>query len=189
MLAKSLVGIFIKFVGSHRISRFVVAGFPSLFTAAHFHSLPLGFRLLSIWRREAVRFLTKPRNTQARPQSQRQKAKEFSRWLQFDIKRAHRRFQFKKRCNPVSKAGRVQARHRATDCMSQASSRNPEVTEPEASDLEHWMPKPEQQNASSSLGCNESHDHNVPASGERLQSNMKEVEDVMNILSTVYCLR
>ena len=40
-----------------------------LITAAHFESLPLWFRLLSRWRREAVRLLTKPRKTQARRQS------------------------------------------------------------------------------------------------------------------------
>ena len=44
----------------------------SLFTATHFQSLPLCFRLLSRWRREAVRLLTTPRNTQARRQGQSQ---------------------------------------------------------------------------------------------------------------------
>ena len=95
-LAESLVGALTKFVGSNRLSRFVVAGFSSLFTTAHFLSLPLCFRLLSRWRREAIYLLTKLRNTQACRQSQIQKAKEFSRWLQRNIKRAHRWSQFKK---------------------------------------------------------------------------------------------
>ena len=90
ILATSLVGTFTTFVGSNRLSRFVVVGYLSLFTAVHFQSLPLWFSLLSRRRKEAVRSLTKLRNTQARRQSESQKAKEFSRWLQCDIKRAHR---------------------------------------------------------------------------------------------------
>ena len=65
-LTESLMGARTKFVESHRLSCFVVAGFQGLITAAHFESLPLWFRLPSRWRREAVHLLTKPRNTQAR---------------------------------------------------------------------------------------------------------------------------
>ena len=41
VLAESPLGAFTKFVGSNRLSRFLVAGFMSLITAAHFHSLLL----------------------------------------------------------------------------------------------------------------------------------------------------
>ena len=49
------------------------------------------------------------------------------------------------------------------------STRNPEVTEPGGSDLEghDWMPKREQQSASSSSGRNESRHSNAQASGDR----------------------
>ena len=46
------------------------------------------------------------------------------------------------------------------------------------------MPKREQQNASSSSGRNESHNPKAQAPGDRLQSRMKEAEDVINLLST-----
>ena len=60
----------------------------SLFSTVHYQLLPLWFCLLCRLRREAVRLLMKPRNTQARHQSQSQKAKEFSCWLQYDMKKS-----------------------------------------------------------------------------------------------------
>ena len=64
----------------------------------------LWFRLLSRWRRKAVQKLTKPRNTQARRQSLCRWAKDFSRWLQCDMKRAHQGPQLKKRRRLMSRA-------------------------------------------------------------------------------------
>ena len=63
------------------------------------------------------------------------------------------------------------------------SRKNSSVTEPETSYLEgyYWMPKREQQHASSSSGRNESHNPNVQASGDWLQSN--EHDDTTNIVS------
>ena len=60
-------------------------------------------------------------------------------------------------------------------------SRNSRVTEPEAFDLEEhrWMPKREQ-HASSSSGRSASHNPNVQASGDGLQSN--EHDDTTNIM-------
>ena len=55
ILAESLVATLTKFVGSSRLSRFVVAGILSLIPAAHFQWLPLWFCLLRRLRREAVR--------------------------------------------------------------------------------------------------------------------------------------
>ena len=73
------------------------------FYRSHFQPLPPWFRLVGRWRTEAVRLLTKPRNTQARRQCRSQWAKEFSRWLQYDMKkRAACLSQLKKRRNPMS---------------------------------------------------------------------------------------
>ena len=122
---------------SDRLSRFVVAGFLSLFIAAHFQSLPLWFRLLSRWRKEAVRLLSKPRNTQARHQCQNQKAKEFSRWLQCDIKKEKTpllQAQEKTRSSVQGEENPGQASgHRL---HIPGSTRNPEVTESGTSDVE-----------------------------------------------------
>ena len=55
-------------------------------------------------------------------------------------------------------------------------TRNLEVTEPEASDVEVFflgMPKREQQNASASSGRNKSPNPNAQASGDRLQYTVK----------------
>ena len=46
------------------------------------------------------------------------------------------------------------------------------------------MSKREQPNASSSSGRNESQNPNDQASGDRLQSKLKEDEDVINLLTT-----
>ena len=83
----------------------------------------------------------------------------------------------------MSKA-RIKARHRATDCISQVSpwrpvARNPEVAETGASDLEEYCSMPQR----TSSGRNESHNPNAQASGDRLQSILKEDEDVINSLS------
>ena len=85
ILAESLVGAFTKCVGSNRSSRFVVAWFMSLITAATFPSSKLGFFLFIRWQKEAIRLQTKPRSSQARRQGQSLQAKEFSRWLQCNM--------------------------------------------------------------------------------------------------------
>ena len=54
-------------------------GYVSLITAASFPLSQPWFFLFIRWRKEAIRLLTKPRNTQARRQSQSRWAKEFSR--------------------------------------------------------------------------------------------------------------
>ena len=84
--------------------------------------------------------------------------------------------------SPMTQARRIQARNRVTDCVFQGSTRIPEVTEPEALDLEVycWMPEGEQQSASSSFGHNEFHNPYAQASG--VQS--KEDENVTNMLAT-----
>ena len=59
---------------------------PESHRRSHFQSLPLWFCMLIRWRKEAIRLVTKPRNTQARRQCQSRQAKQFSRWLQCDMK-------------------------------------------------------------------------------------------------------
>ena len=105
--------------------------------------------------------------------------------MQCDMKRVHRRSQLKKRYNPMSKARRIQARHRATDCTSQAP---PEIHESGNQKRQIWKvksgcQKKEQQNASSSSGRKGSQKPNAQASGDRLQSQLKEDEEVINLLS------
>ena len=59
--------------------------------------------------------------------------------------------------------------------------RNCRVTEPEASHMDDYLSTPEREhNASSSCGRNESHNPNVQASGDQLQS---EDDDVRNMFS------
>ena len=64
-------------------------------------------------------------------------------------------------------------------------TRNPEVTEPEASDLEgfYWMPRRGWRNASSSSGRNESHNPNAQALGDGLQS--KEDDGMTTMLPAI----
>ena len=61
---------------------------------------------------------------------------------------------------------------------------NSEVTQPGASTWNEycWMPKREQQKALSS-GRNESQNPSAQGSGDRLQSTLKENDDVRNLLS------
>ena len=56
ILAESLVGTLTKFVGSNRLSCFVVAWFLSLYTTTHVQSLHW-FPFLSRWRRDGLRSL------------------------------------------------------------------------------------------------------------------------------------
>ena len=159
-----------------------MAAFLNLFTAAHFRRFDSACS--ADGEEEAIRLLTKPQNTRARRQSQGQKAKEFSRRLECDIKSVHTLSQLKKRREPMSKARRTQASHRVTDRISQVLPGIRRSHGTKNSDVEGfcWTPEGEQQNASSSSGRNEPQNPNAQASGDRLQSILKEDQDVMNLL-------
>ena len=90
LLAESLVGALTKLVGSNRLSRFVVAWFMSLITAATFPSSQLWFFLFIRWREETIHVPRTRRITQVRRQGQSRWAKEFSRCLQCDMISTHR---------------------------------------------------------------------------------------------------
>ena len=75
------------------------------------------------------------------------------------------------------KARRTQARHRMTDCIHRVP---PRITEPGSFAWKdnHWLPRRESQNASSSSGRNESQNPSAQASGDRSQSTLKEDHDI-----------
>ena len=115
--------------------------------------------------------------------------------------------------HPMSKARRIQARHRATCCISQVSRHretsrerfdnpmsqarhrvtdcifpgptgNPEVTETGASDLEDCYWMPKKKDSrASSFGHNVSRNPSAQALGERLPSTLKEDDDILNLLT------
>ena len=124
----------------------------SLFTTALFLSLPLWCRLLSRWRREAVRL---PAMAAARQEKRS------------PLISAQEITQSDKPCqeNPgQASGGRLHF---------PISTRNPEITEPEASEVKgfYWIERNESQNPNAQ-------------SGDRLQSKLKEDEDVISLLTT-----
>ena len=77
--------------------------FSSLITAATLPLSSMWFFLFIRWRTEGRRLLSKPRNAQARHQSQSQQAKEFSRWLQCDMKKSSPLISPQEKTSPHSK--------------------------------------------------------------------------------------
>ena len=137
-------------------SRFVVAGFISLFIECPCQSLPLWFRLPSRWRREAVRLLTKLRHLTDQEKTQS------------DVK------------------GQENSGQSLGDRLHfTGPAWNPDVTEPVRLVWQVFIgsPKGEQQSASSPLGRNESQHLGAQASGVRLQSVRNGDDDMINLLS------
>ena len=145
-------------------------GFRRLSTAAHVQSCAHWFRLLTRWRKEALLLLTKSRSPKWRHQNQVQKEKKLSRWPQCDIQ-AHLL---------------ISAGHASGDRLNfPGDTGQPEVTEAEAWKWNdnHWMSR--EQSASSLAGRNESQNLSARASGNLLQSPLKEDDDMMNLFKLI----
>ena len=99
------------------------------------------------------------KHTQARRQSQSRWAKEFSRWLQCDTKRAHLWSQLKKKTQSDVKCQESPSQASGDRLRFPGSTWNPEVADPEVSVSEsyHRVPKREQKNAPSWSRRNGSH--------------------------------
>ena len=111
--------------------------FLCLVTAAYFQSLPLWFCLLSRWRREAVRLLTKPRNTQARRGDVKaSRPKSFRAgcsvtWKELTVGLSFR----KRRVSDDPRQENHRTRHRVTDCICKVSAGIFDVTDKKKSNM------------------------------------------------------
>ena len=118
-LAESLVGACTKFVGSHRLSRFVVAGVLSVFNRSRFSVVaavvPLGKQIAKRndpFTDEASKYTRA--SSMSKPvghKGSRACIRATSQELTVDLRSRNKG-------NPLCKARRIQARHRATHCIS-----------------------------------------------------------------------
>ena len=101
-------------------------------------SLPLWFCLVSRWRKEAVPLLTKAWKTQRRVVKLRAARQKSSRAGCNETKRSHRQSQMKKRTQSDVKGQENPGLASGDRLFFQGSTRNSQVTEPGASDLEGY---------------------------------------------------
>ena len=171
-----------NFVGANKLITIRGGRVPEVFfTVAHFQSLPLWFCLLCRWRREATRFLMKPRITQAASPKSKPKGNKSSRAGFSAIYRSSSPLtsaqedtesDVKSQENPGQASGDQPRLVQQSDDPSQenpgqasgdrlhftCSTRHPEVTEPDLWDLHRlllYAKKRKQQKTSTSFGRNE----------------------------------
>ena len=181
--AESLMGVLTKFVGSNRLSRFVVGGFLSRFTAAHLQSLPLWFPFQHVAKRSRP-FTDEASKYTGLSSKSKPEGKSV-------LELASVRHQKSSPLIPAQEKMQSDIQGQENPCQAlrdrlhfPGPTRNPEVTEPGASDSEDCMIGSQNENSRMQRHLDATSPI-IPmqASGGGLHSFKKEDEKVINLLS------